>query len=152
MAELIVSDLMTTDIVALLKEQSLPFAEELMRLERIRHLPVVDDDGHLVGLVTHRDLLGAQVSALTALDDEDKTDLELAVPVAKVMRTDVWTVAPDSPALEAAQIMLDHAFGCLPVVDQRVLVGIVTEADYLALLVRVLKRGRKEITAEWLAP
>jgi len=151
-AELIARDLMSTDVVSLLKEQSLPYAEELMRLERIRHLPVVDDDGHLVGIVTHRDLLGAQVSALTALDEEDKTDLELAVPVAKVMRTDVWTVASDTPALEAAQILLDHAFGCLPVVDDGVLVGILTEADFLELLVRVLKRGRKEITQEWLKP
>lgn len=144
MREMLVKDLMTRSVVTLQREQSLPLAQELMRLRRIRHLPVVDADNRLVGLVTHRDLLGAQVSALSQLAEPDRAELQLVIPVAKIMRTNTWTVSPETPALEAARIMLDHGFGCLPVVRQQHLVGIITEADFLDLLLQVFERHREQ--------
>jgi CBS domain-containing membrane protein len=152
MHELLVRNLMQRELVTLLREQSLPLAKEVMRLRRIRHLPVVDDQQRLVGLVTHRDLLGAQVSALSQLAEGDRDELQLCIPVARVMRTDVWSVAPDTPALEAARIMLDHGFGCLPVVENQRLVGLVTEADFLSLLLELFERERRKITAGGSSP
>ena len=139
MRSLKVSALMQTEVIALDSDHSINLAEGVMRLSRIRHLPVVEG-GRLVGLVTHRDLVRAQAAYLA----EPARGHPLAVPVRQVMQTNVWTVTPDTSVLEAAQIMLDHKFGCLPVVDGQRLVGIVTEADFLALLIRALESRRPE--------
>jgi CBS domain-containing membrane protein len=140
--ELRVADLMTRSVSTLTPTQSLPLAEALMGLERIRHIPVVDDAGRLVGLVTHRDLLSARISALAPLSDDERSSLELSIPVSKIMRTDVWTIAPDALAASAARILRDHRFGCLPVIEDGKLVGILTEADLLALVTTSLEAQR----------
>ena len=112
---------MTRDVFTLTPEQSLPLAEAMMEMRRIRHIPVVDDVGVLVGLVTHRDILRAHITALAA-------------PVSRIMRTNVWTIGSTALASTAARIMREHKMGCLPVLDDRKLVGIVTEADLLVLV------------------
>lgn len=130
-------DLMATELITLDKSETLDLADEIMRLARVRHLPVLED-GRLAGLVTHRDILRAQVSALAGLSRDQSRELEAKVPVAEVMTSGVRSVEPDTPAVEVARIMRDHKFGCVPVVDGGRLVGIVTEADFLDLVVRAL--------------
>jgi CBS domain-containing membrane protein len=138
-----VADLMTRKVITLHREQSLTLADELMRLDRIRHLPVVDDAGALVGLVTHRDLLAAHFSSLNHLDLEAHTDLQLAIPVGRIMTREVWSVRADTPAVDTAQLLHDNHFGCAPVVDeQRHIVGIITEADFLRLVLEMLARDQ----------
>jgi CBS domain-containing protein len=89
-----------------------------MNLGRIRHMPIVDGEGRLLGLVTHRDLLAAG-------DDP-------ARKISDVMQTDVKTISPDTPAHEAAYLLLRYAIGCVPVIDDdSKLVGIVTEVDFV---------------------
>ncbi len=129
-----VREVMTSPVKTVHHLSSLPLAASLMELERIRHLPVVDDDARVVGLVTHRDLLSAQISTLGPLSADERTSVQLAVPVAKVMRSDVWTIASEALVVSAARLMRDHRFGCLPVVDDGTLVGMVTESDILALV------------------
>lgn len=125
-----VQDVMSRDLLTLGQRQSLSLAGELMSMRHVRHIPVVDDDEHLVGLVTHRDLLSAQHSALSGA-----SPLELKVAVADIMREDIWTITPEARLVDAAQTLADHRFGCLPVVEDGRLVGILTEADLLTLLV-----------------
>jgi CBS domain-containing membrane protein len=132
--DLRVANVMTRKVVTLEPEQSLPLAESMMQMHHIRHLPVADATGSLVGLVTHRDLLRASISALAPLSAEERSTLQLGVPVGRIMQTNVWTVSSDALAVNAARIMRDHRIGCLPVVDENRLVGIVTEADLLVLL------------------
>jgi CBS domain-containing membrane protein len=132
--DLRVANVMTRKLLTLEPEQSLPLAESMMQMHHIRHLPVVDATGSLVGLVTHRDLLRASISALTPLSADERSTLQLVVPVARIMQTNVWTVSSDTLAVNAARIMRDHRIGCVPVVDAGRLVGIVTEADLLVLL------------------
>jgi CBS domain-containing membrane protein len=132
-----VGDIMTKQVVALQYDHSVHLASSLMHMKHIRHLPVIDASSQLVGIVTHRDLVGAQAHLLARGDRES-----LSVPVAQVMRTQVWSVHPDTPVLEAARIMHDHKFGCLPVLDGRRVVGIVTEADLLATLLKLLETRR----------
>lgn len=139
--ELSVRDLMTTKVFTLTAGQSLTLAENAMRSMRVRHIPVVDDLRRLVGLVTHRDLLSAKLSVLTPIDEDVRTEHEFRVPVAQVMQENVWTIAPDAPALSAAKLLEDHKFGCLPVVRNGRLVGIVTEHDLMKLLTDSLDLG-----------
>jgi CBS domain-containing membrane protein len=130
-----VKNLMTEDVVKLTKTQSVPLAESLMKMKRVRHLPVVDGDGMLVGLVTHRDLLGAKLSDQSPLNDDERSSQELSIPVSSIMQENVWTVSPNTMANKAANLLRDHRFGCLPVVEDGKLVGIITEADFVEAVV-----------------
>jgi CBS domain-containing membrane protein len=151
-APILVQTIMSHPVIAVQSDHSIHFAISLMRSERIRHLPVVD--GHrLVGLVTQRDLLSAESSLLSAPFDALHSEESLSVPVSEVMRTSVWSVDVDTPVLEAARIMRDHKFGCLPVLDEEKLVGIVTAEDFLTLLVTSLERRReREDTGRFVFP
>lgn len=136
MRSLLVKDIMTTDVVTLEVDENLDVADTVMNLARIRHLPVVND-GKLVGLVTHRDLLAAQASTMTPED----ADLNKYVMARQIMRSDVRTVDSETSVLEAARVMKEFKYGCLPVVDDGTLVGIITEADFLDLVIRALEDG-----------
>ena len=117
-----VGELMTRDLVTLKETQNLALADELLRLHRIRHLPVVRE-GKLVGLITHRDLLKA--ASLKGLDPARQPSW-----AADIMNREVKTVRPETSLREAVKVMLDNKFGCLPVVsDNGALLGILTEAD-----------------------
>jgi CBS domain-containing protein len=135
----LVRDLMTRTVFTLSPTQSVPLAEAMMSIKHIRHVPIVDDAGHLQGLVTHRDLLAACISTLTPLSDDERSSLQLSVPVSRLMQRDVWTIASAAPARSAARLMRDHQIGCLPVVDDGVLVGILTGTDLLDLAARSLE-------------
>ena len=88
--------------------------------------------GGVVGLVTHRDLLEASLSNLTPLSKEDRQEIQHRVPVASVMRKEVWSVEPHTRLVAAIAIMRDRRIGCLCVVHEGKLVGILTEADVIA--------------------
>lgn len=144
--DLPVRNIMTSSVVTLRKEQSLDLAAELMQLKKVRHLPVVDDRDTLVGLVTHRDLLRAQAGLIArgrgaANPIRDDGDPGFLIPVSRIMRTDLWTVDVASSALEAARIMRDHCFGCVPVTQGARLVGILTEADFLDYVISSLEQA-----------
>jgi CBS domain-containing membrane protein len=136
-----VRDFMTTDVLTLNVHETLSLADEVMRLGRVRHLPVVGAQDQVVGIVTHRDLLRAQASSIANLDQTERKALERSIAVRDVMTRDVVTIGPDAPALHAARLLKDNRFGCLPVIDRGRLVGIVTEADFLDLLIRLLDLG-----------
>ena len=134
-----VADVMSTDVETVNADEDLVLAEELMRRNRFRHLPVVRA-GKLVGLMTHRDLLRAQAKLLTQLGLAADEDRALSLAVGDMMTKDVRTVAPDTPARDAAALLLDHKVGCFPVVRDEKLVGIVTEADFLRWAMRAFDR------------
>lgn len=144
MKTLRVRDLMSTDLVTLSAGETLDLAEEVMKLARIRHLPVTSG-GRLVGLVTHRDLLRASVSVLAGIDDRTREEMMREIPVADIMNREVETISPDAQLSEAAITLLEHKWGCLPVVDEdQELVGILTEADFLKLIARILVETEAE--------
>jgi CBS domain-containing membrane protein len=140
MPPVLVKHIMSEKVVTFFAEQTLPLAEEVMRIHRFRHLPVIDNDGRLAGLITHRDLLRGQISVLTGLTREQRQARQDEVRISALMTADVWTVTPDTLASHAGQTLLDHKFGCLPVVDaDRMLCGIVTERDFLRFAVKALE-------------
>jgi CBS domain-containing membrane protein len=125
---------MTRDPKTLGRNDQLPLADDLMKQERIRHLPVLDDDGELVGIVSQRDMFrGALAHALGYGETAQRRMLGLLV-VKEVMTTQVVTVGPDAPIADAARTMVDRKIGCLPVVEGGRLVGILTESDFVEML------------------
>lgn len=140
MRPVLVADIMTTQVVTFFAEQSLPLVEDVMRIHRFRHLPVIDSDRRLLGLITERDLLRGQISVLTGLSDGARRARQEDVTIEQLMTRDVWTVSPDTLASHAGQMLLDHRFSCLPVVDaDHVLCGIVTERDFLKFAIKALR-------------
>ncbi|MEW6338801.1 MAG: CBS domain-containing protein [Acidobacteriota bacterium] len=132
-----VADIMSRNVVTLTVDDTLADARDTMTRGNIHHLPVVRE-GRLVGLVTHHDLLSASVSVFAEVPAREERQLFARIPVQELMH-DAVTVTADTPIRDAGAILLDTAFGCLPVVDREGhLLGIVTETDYLRLAVRML--------------
>ena len=135
-----VKDLMTQDLFTVCSDNRLILAHEIMAWARIRHIPVIDANYKLVGLISHRDLLRASVSSLEPLADDKNKRAMKSIPIEKVMKKDVITISPETVVQEAARIMRDAKIGCLPVTDdQDTLLGIITEADLLYLVERMPK-------------
>lgn len=131
---MLVLDAMTARPVTVSPEATVAAAVSAMRRGRFRHLPVVSG-GELVGVVAQRDLEtspGAPVEAVESLGDR---------PVAEVMTSQPVTVWPDEPVEVAARLLVEHAVGCLPVVADEGLVGILTESDLFSVLLRLLGAG-----------
>jgi len=123
---------MTTPPITIRPEDRLATAWRIMRARRIRHLPVVDGGGRLVGLVSHRDLLAASSSSIIASSEDDRVQLLTWARVGDVMETHLSVAHPDENAAEAGERLIRHKIGCLPVVEgDAQLVGVVTEEDFL---------------------
>lgn len=117
-----VADFMTRDLVTVRESDDLALAESLLRLGGIRHLPVVRER-KLVGLVTQRDVLRSGEAGRPGAR---------TLQVAEIMTREPTTIRPAAPLSQAARLMLERKFGCLPVCDDDgTLVGIVTEADFV---------------------
>ena len=126
-----VTSLMTPRPVTTLPDTAVGEVWRIMNERRFRHMLVAEDEVRLVGLVTQRDLLVAARASERRIDFDDDR------PVSEVMNRTVDTVRPECCAAEAARHMLRTKRSCLPVVDEEgVLVGILTEADYLRLATR----------------
>ena len=135
-----VAQVMTKDVVTVTEDQDLRELDTAMRLLRFRHMPVVDGD-KLVGIVSQRDVLRVTASSLMPNAHQQTQLLERRFHVRDLMTTRVRTVSPGSALVDVARIMQREKVGCLPVVDGRnVLVGIVTESDFVALAVQLLDR------------
>lgn len=124
---------MSREVVTLGRNDTLQTADDVMRLGRIRHLPIVDDDQQLAGIVTQRDLFhGGLVKALGYGTRARGIALESLV-VKEAMTTEVITTTPDTPLADAAKIMLERKIGCLVVLYGDKIVGILTESDFVRL-------------------
>ena len=119
---------MQTKIVPISAEERLSTVDDIMTLGRVRHIPVVRG-GQLVGVVSERDLLRA--SNLTSFGSEQRRAFLHAVEIANVMSSPAVTVSPDATVKEAARLMAERKIGCLPVLDDAQLIGLVTETDVL---------------------
>jgi acetoin utilization protein AcuB len=120
-------------------------ARSLIHDKGIRHLPVVDQDNQLVGIVTESDIREAGPSDVATLSVKELTDLLGTLKISEMMvpKEKLITITPDTLIEEAIQLMHDHKIGCLPVVDQGRLYGIFTETDALAHLVDIFGSKQK---------
>jgi CBS domain-containing protein len=134
---MLVSDLMAREVVTLDAGEKLDLAEGIMRLGRIRHLPVVSA-GKLVGVLSQRDLFHAAISTVLQLRRSAERDWLATIPVREAMSEPVVTIAPQASLREAVELMAQKKIGCLPVVDGTKLVGLLSESDCMQYLARLL--------------
>ncbi|EGR0419247.1 CBS domain-containing protein [Vibrio cholerae] len=132
-----VEDMMTRHPHTLLRTHTLNDAKHLMEALDIRHVPIVDANKKLLGIVSQRDLLAAQESSLQRSAQDDSLIFE--TPLFEVMHTDVTSVAPQAGLKESAIYMQKHKIGCLPVVAKDVLVGIITDSDFVTIAINLLE-------------
>jgi CBS domain-containing membrane protein len=125
---------MTEHVYSLLEDDDLQAAQDLMWNHEIRHIPVVDEDQQVLGILTERDLSKVQYQAEAVLPVATKADLLSRYRVGDAMSEEVLTVEEDVDIRHAAQMMIDQKFGCLPVVSGQRLVGILTESDFVKLM------------------
>jgi CBS domain-containing protein len=129
-----VKDVMTRDVQVVKRNDQLAVADTLMKQARIRHLPVLDEDGLVCAVVSQRDLFrGALLRALGYGARAEETMLR-QVPVKEAMSAEIYTIGPDASVADAARVMVERKIGCLPVVEGEKLVGIVTETDFVKLV------------------
>jgi acetoin utilization protein AcuB len=143
---------MTPNPITVRPDVSIVDALEQMRREKVRHLPVVGKDGRLQGIVTRQDLLYASPSSATSLNVWEVTYLVSRIKVSEVMTKKVITASEGMPVEEAARIMADHKVGCLPVVRDQIVVGIITESDLFRILLELFGAREKGIRISVLAP
>ena len=129
-----VSDIMTRKVIAVDPNSSLATIDEGMKRFGIRHLPVISGENHLVGVLSHRALMHAESSSLSA-DRKSRDEMILQRgTVAHIMTRDPITVSPDATLQAAGKLLLQYKIGCLPVVEEGdQLVGIVTRSDFVKL-------------------
>ncbi len=134
----LVKDWMSKDVVTVTPHTTLPDAHKIMKERKIRRLPVVDDHGHLVGIVTRGDVREASPSDATTLSIYELNYLLAKLTVDKIMTKNPVTVTPDTSMKDASRLMLEHKIGGLPVVESGKVVGIITESDIFRFMVQRL--------------
>ncbi len=129
---------MTTKPRTIRRDKRMQAVHTIMDFGSFRHVPVVDENGYLVGIVSQTDLLAASASTMEPATPRAQRDLLLGfVPVEKVMQQDVVTAQPDMGVVEAAQLMREKRINCLPVIEGAHVVGIVTAFDLLGAIAAV---------------
>ena len=128
-----VRDIMSAEVTTLGRNDTLLLAKDIMNLGRIRHFPVVEDD-ELVGVVSQRDLYRASLGTVMQYGEKAQRAFLESVAVKEIM-ADPISIGPDATVGDAARLMIEHKIGCLPVLEDDRLVGIVTETDMLQVVV-----------------
>ena len=134
-----VRDFMTKDPVTLREDDLLRQAVEIVMVRRIRHIPVLDHGGHLVGIVTDRDVQATLPSPLSAAAPEEYEALLETTSLARIMTRHVLTVGPDDLAGEAVETLLADRVDGLPVVEDERVIGIFTVRDALRAYLELLR-------------
>ena len=134
----LVRDIMTTDVSTLLADEVLLDATLVLARAGLRHIPVMSGD-QLVGIVTATDVKHYTPSILSGIPAEEYNRLMATTPISKIMTRNPITIEPDKTIFEAAQLLYDRRIGCLPVVENGSLKGIVTTTDMLKVLLQVMR-------------
>lgn len=132
---MLVKELMTTDLMIIKRNESVKKAQNIFENNSFRHLPIVED-GRVLGVISDRDInrsiaISATVSEMCGVEMDDELKVE------SIMTKDFLSIAPDDKLKEAGRIMMERKIGCLPVVDNGRLVGIITETDILKKFVEM---------------
>ena len=133
----LVEEFMTTDIFTVTKEDIPEFSADMMDWQQLRYLPIENDKGELIGLITHRELL-------RYFADCYKNGMKNPKKLDEIMIKKPITIKPEQTIVEAMEIMMENNIGSLPVVNNGKLVGLITEANFLNITASLLKRLKRK--------
>ena len=142
---MLVKERMTRNPIFIRPDTPVTEAQALMKREKIHHLPVLDKEEKLVGIVTEKDLLYASPSVATTLSVYEMTSLLAKLKVEKVMSKDVVSIGEEVPLEEAARIMADRRIGGLPILRGKSLVGMITESDLFRIFIELFGARQKGV-------
>jgi CBS domain-containing protein len=125
-----VKEVMVKEVATLDVNDELNLANDIMRLGRVRHLPVVDG-ARLLGIISERDLFRSSLAQALGFGGQTSRELMKTVRIKDIMVRELVTISPDMDLWQAVKIMVDKKIGCLPVVDHDRLVGLITETDIM---------------------
>ncbi len=134
---MIIERRMTKHPITCNPEMSIADATALMKQEKVKRLPVLNKDKELVGLITEKDILYASPSPASSLSIHEMAYLLSRLTVGKLMNKNVMTVNKDVTVEEAARLMVDQDLSCLPVLESKKLVGIITQSDMFKILLEL---------------
>ncbi len=149
---MLVRDCMTPNPICGRPDMSVAEAQALMQQHNFRHLPILDQDGKLVGLITQRSLLQAIPSGMRSVSQAAVNYALTRIKVHHVMVKNVITIEEGVALEEAARIMADRKIGCLPVMRGDRLVGIISDNDIFSVMVNLLGARRQGLRVTVLQP
>ncbi len=138
MTQLQVRDLMSRPVITVGPSSNLTEVIEMLERNAIRHVPVVDEQGRVLGLISHRDVLRSQESSLSKSPAAEQGEMNRWIEARWLMTREVQMAHPDDSALDAAIALRSSGCGSIPVVDGGKLVGMLTEADFVEYAIRTL--------------
>ena len=137
----LLSDLMTTNIVTRKPTDTLADAEQLMKEYQIRHIPIVDNDGKVMGLLSQKEFLAEALRLTDKFGVQHLRDYLGKIKIEQIMRTELSLFSPETPLIDAAETLLSKRESCLLLVDdQQYLLGIVSSKDFVRLAIQLLKQ------------
>ncbi len=149
---MLVKDRMSSKPVTVRTDTSLKEALDLVRSSPFRHLPVLDGNDKLVGIVTEKSLVYASPTPSTTLSVFEVDYILSRTKIGQVIQGDVVFVRPDLPIEEAARVMIDHRIGCLPVVEDEKLIGIISDTDIFRVFAEGLGGGHPSLRITVMIP
>ncbi len=130
---MLVEEIMNTNVVTCPENETIHFAIEIMKLNKVRHLPIVDEKEQLIGIVAERNIKDALP---LSIDKQDSTSF-FSMPIKNIMVTDVITAHRLDFVEDLAAILYERKIGCIPIVEDHKVIGLVTETDMLYTLVQL---------------
>ncbi len=136
-----IDEFMTTDPCTLRDTNTINEARQIMTEKHIRHIPIIDSENHVLGLVTQRDVLAATGPDLMSPGKSDSVEANADIRLSEIMIRNVRVVHQSDSLRQAAMYLQAHKYGCLPVVSDDCLVGIITDSDFIAIAINLLEQA-----------
>jgi CBS domain-containing protein len=133
-------ELMTKPVYTLPDTATLADARKLMEESEVRHVPIVDHKERLVGMFTQRDLLATMDSAMYQMTEDELATRESEIDISSIMTKKVASASPHTPLRQAAEFLQNKRYGCLPILTEKRVVGIITDSDFVAIAISLLEQ------------
>ncbi len=136
-----INEFMTAGPCTLRASDTIGDAIKIMTERHIRHIPITDDENHVLGLVTQRDVLAVTEPTFLSSEQTELTEVRSKLQLSEIMIKDVSVVHQSDSLRQAALYLQTHKYGCLPVVFDDCLVGIITDSDFIAIAINLLEQA-----------
>ena len=136
-----VNEFMTSKPYTLRETDTMDDARKIITEKHVRHIPVTDKNNHLLGLVTQRDVLAATEPELLKAASSESHESDSSIKISDIMIRNVKVLLETDSLRQAAMYMQSHKYGCLPVLSDDQLVGIITDSDFVAIAINLLEQA-----------